>query len=144
MLLKRIACLLFTALILLADSGQTIYAHTCIKEDHTIIGLMAPPHCDEEAEVKADACCAKKAAQKQADCALGISECCKVKSTFIKQFFPNRLAQEDIAIIAVFALVNPLCKIQLPLLNTVAVYTPSNNSPPPLSYTPEFTGVFRI
>ena len=105
---------------------------------------MAPPHCDEEAEVKADACCAKKAAQKQADCALGISECCKVKSTFIKQFFPNRLAQEDIAIIAVFALVNPLCKIQLPLLNTVAVYTPSNNSPPPLSYTPEFTGVFRI
>jgi len=64
---------------LLADSGQTIYAHTCLKKNRTSISLT-----------NAATCCHKKVAGKES-CSFKKQNCCQVNSTLVKQVVPGRV-----------------------------------------------------
>src|SRR5687767_13181279 len=87
MFLKRMTTLILTSLILFADSGQMIYAHTCFKSMHTSFSLYAPADCCPKKEI-AKSCCAKKAINENKNCALGKMACCSVSSKYVKQSFP--------------------------------------------------------
>ena len=89
MLLKRVITFFITFLILFADSGQMIYAHTCFKSNHTSFSLYTPDHCCAKEEEVAKSCCAKKATEEKKNCALGKMSCCSVSAKYVKQSFPN-------------------------------------------------------
>ena len=143
MLLKRIVTLFITLLILFADSGQMIYAHTCFKSNHTSFSLYTPDHCCAKEEVT-KSCCAKKVSEAKKNCALGKMSCCSVSSKYVKQSFPNneiKLAANEVA---------KEITIEVKLF---AVYTSAFinkiffRSPPPLLPGKDdirFTQVFRI
>jgi hypothetical protein len=88
MFLRRIAVACLTLLILFADSGQMIYAHTCLKSNRTSLSLFAPGNCCIKKENKRS-CCAKKAAEQEKSCTLGKMSCCSVSTKYIKQSFPS-------------------------------------------------------
>lgn len=75
MLSKRIICFLLTAVLLLADSGQMIYAHTCFKSHQTAISLSKT----------STACCKTVADKVTHQARLQKSSCCSVNSQYIKQ-----------------------------------------------------------
>ncbi len=74
MFLKRFILLLTTLLLLFADSGQTLYAHTCLKSKHTHVTIGEPKHCCQESKTK-NHCGIKKAT------------CCEITSKYLKQNF---------------------------------------------------------
>ncbi len=74
MFIKRFAVLFLTFLLLFADSGQMLYAHTCLKTKHTHYSISTPKHC----------CADTKA---EANCGFKKSTCCEVSSKYLKQNF---------------------------------------------------------
>jgi hypothetical protein len=90
MIARRLALTFLTLLILFADSGQMIYAHTCLKSNHTSLSLFTPASdCCGKEETTKRICCAKKAAEQKKNCALGKMDCCSVSAKYIKQSFPS-------------------------------------------------------
>lgn len=81
MFLKRFILLLTTLLLLFADSGQTLYAHTCIKSKHTHITIGEPKHCCSEKSTK-NHCGIKKAS------------CCEITFKYLKQNFVSDSNQQ--------------------------------------------------
>ncbi len=143
MFLKRIVTLFITFLILFADSGQMIYAHTCLKSNHTSFSLYAPGNCCAKKE-STKSCCAKKIIEEEKKCTLGKMSCCSVSSKYVKQSFPNNevklqpteITREPATEITLFS-VYIISSVQ----NVLA------NSPPPLLRCKDdirFTQVFRI
>lgn len=74
MFFKRFLILFLTHLLLFADSGQMLYAHTCLKTNHTHYSISSPKHC-----------CTNQ--QEETNCSLKKSNCCEVSSTYLKQNF---------------------------------------------------------
>lgn len=74
MLIKRFVILFFTMLLLFTDSGQMLYAHTCLKTNHTHYSISSPKHC----------CVNEK---KESNCSITKSSCCEISSTYLKQNF---------------------------------------------------------
>ena len=65
-----------------------IYAHTCLKSNHTSFSLYAPGNCCAKEESR-KSCCAKKVVEEAKSCTLGKMSCCSVSSKYVKQSFPN-------------------------------------------------------
>jgi hypothetical protein len=88
MLFKRILTGLLMMLILFADSGQMIYAHTCFKSNQTSLSLFAADNCCGKKKSERT-CCIKKASEQQKNCTIGKMSCCSVSAKYVKQSFPN-------------------------------------------------------
>ncbi len=88
MLFKRSIIFAITCIILFADSGQMVYAHTCFKLNHTYFSLYAPDECCAEERVH-KSCCNKEEVQERAKCNVGKSDCCSVSAKYFKQSFPT-------------------------------------------------------
>jgi len=131
MLLKRGITFIITVLILFADSGQTIYAHTCLKTKHTHISIGRPKHC-----------CAEK--KMDGKCVIKKSSCCEVSSKYLKQDFINQQTQvkEVTATVAVL----PVSQIFISSPVNVVTLNQANTSPPIVFSKSEntFTQTFRI
>ena len=143
MFLKRIVTLFITLLILFADSGQMIYAHTCFKSNKTSLSLYTPDDCCDK-EVSKKSCCAKKVSEHKDDCTIGDKACCSVSSKYVKQAFPNNEVKLSVAKVIKHALAE---------VNLFSAYVaiPQNkisfHSSVPLLRCKDdirFTGVFRI
>lgn len=143
MLLKRIVTLFITFLILFADSGQMIYAHTCFKSNHTSVSLYTPDDCCDKEKTEKD-CCAKKVTEQKSDCTLGDMSCCSVSSKYVKQSFPNN----EVKLSA-----NEIVKDVMAEVKLFAAYVSASfgkliiSSSPPLLRCKDdirFTQVFRI
>ncbi len=144
MLAKRVITFFITFLILFADSGQMIYAHTCFKSNHTSLSLYAPNHsCANEADAT-KSCCAKKATEEKKNCALGKMSCCSISAKYVKQSFPNN----EIKLAVDEAVKEVTTEIKLFAVYASTFVTNSFfNSPPPLLPGKDdirFTQVFRI
>ena len=74
MFLKRVILFLTTLMLLFADSGQTLYAHTCLKSKHTHVTIGAPKHC-----------CTNSSTEKH--CGVKKASCCEIKSKYLKLNF---------------------------------------------------------
>lgn len=74
MFIKRLVVLFVTFLLLFADSGQMLYAHTCLKTNHTHYSISSPKHC----------CVNEK---DESNCSIKKSSCCEVSSKYLKQNF---------------------------------------------------------
>ena len=132
MLLKRVITFILTLLILFADSGQTIYAHTCLKSKHTNISIGAPK-----------GCCAEK--NSASHCTLKKSSCCEVSSKLLKQGFINQPTTEAKAV-TLEAKVLPTSQLFVFSAPQSVIPNLSNTSPPPVLCKSEntFTQTFRI
>ena len=143
MLLRRIATLFITFLILFADSGQMIYAHTCFKSNHTYFSLYTPDHCCSKEKVTKN-CCAKKAVETKKSCALGKMSCCSVSAKYVKQSFPNN----EIKITATKIIKDVITEVTSFTMNIFSSFDklPSFSSPLLLRCKNDirFTQVFRI
>lgn len=89
MFFKRFICLFITSIILLADSGQMIYAHTCLKSGNVTLSLQKPGNdCCPVKEVKHN-CCNKKKKEIQPVIKSEHKSCCALSSKYVKQSFPT-------------------------------------------------------
>jgi len=131
MLARRVITFIITLLILFADSGQTIYAHTCLKTKHTHISIGQPKHC-----------CAEK--KEENHCTIKKSSCCEVSSKYLKQDFINQ--QTEVREVAATVSVLPVSQIFISSLVGVAALNQANTSPPIVFGKSEntFTQTFRI
>ena len=131
MLLKRVVTFLLTAIILFADSGQTIYAHTCLKTKHTHISIGEPKHC----------CLEKKETSK---CTVKKSSCCEVNSKYLKQNFI--IQQTEVKQITAVVAILSLAQIFQLLPNIISNERATNTSPPfaLCKSAITFTQAFRI
>jgi hypothetical protein len=84
---KRFVSILLTAIILFAEAGQVVYAHTCFKSNETSFSLYSPAHCKDEVVEKS--CCAKKQQTKSEECIKGKESCCGVSAKYVQQSFPT-------------------------------------------------------
>jgi len=131
MLLKRMVTFVLTLLILFADSGQTIYAHTCLKSKHTHISLGQPKHC-----------CGEK--KESNGCNITKAPCCEISSRYLKQDFISRQTIVAPTIVEVAVLSFSPFFIAYQCEKTTSNY--SNTSPPgTFSKSKDtFTQTFRI
>ena len=131
MLLKRVITFILTLIILFADSGQTIYAHTCLKLKHTNISIGAPK-----------GCCAKKSSTSH--CTVKKSSCCEVSSKYLKQGFINQ--PTEIKKSTPVAIVLPTSQLFVFSASQSLVPNSSNTSTPSVLSKSEntFTQIFRI
>ena len=139
MVLKRIITTFLTLLILFADSGQMIYAHTCFKSNHTSISLFSPGGCCVKAQ-STRPCCVKKAAEERKQCALGKMSCCSLSAKYVKQSFPSNEIKASASKVEkqLFVLINLFSAYAD---QPVAIQT---NPLPPGKVDIRFTGAFRI
>ena len=79
MIFKRLVYILMTVLVLFADGGQTIYAHTCIKTQRTILAFNSK------------SCCHQKAAPPGGP-VFKKSSCCIVNATMVKHGLPGQIS----------------------------------------------------
>lgn len=132
MLLKRAVSVLMLVLILFADSGQTIYAHTCLKSKHTHLSIGSPKHCCS-AKVEANNCTIRKAT------------CCEVSSKYLKQNFVSQPVVNDVMYYQVAVL--PHSQVFVPRVAEPVITLAANTSPPLLALAKSsgiFTQTFRI
>ena len=130
MLLKRAITFILTLIILFADSGQTIYAHTCLKSRQTHISIGQPKHC-----------CAENNTTSQ--CTIKKSNCCEISSKYLKQDFINQQTEAKAVKLEVAVL---LCS-QVFVLVKEDLVLHYNNISPPLGFSKSeitFTQSFRI
>ncbi len=73
---RQVLTFIIALLILLADSGQTIYARTCLKSKQTQLSLTQPK-----------GCCGT--ASKHSSCHFKKSACCEVSAKLLKGNFIN-------------------------------------------------------
>jgi hypothetical protein len=131
MVLRRFTVLALTLIILLADSGQTIYAHTCNKTKQTHVSLGQPKHC-----------CAKKVTN---TCGIKKSSCCEVSSKLLKQGFVNKPVSVNEFESAAGQVVRLFELFQVYLAQTECLT--AGNTSPPIAYEKSrctFTQTFRI
>jgi hypothetical protein len=130
MRLRRDITFILTLLILFADSGQTIYSHTCNKTKHTHISIGQPNHC-----------CADKSEGK--GCSVKKSACCEVSSKLLKQDFVNTPTVSNQLIPVFVAIGFPQIFIPYP---TIAIGSGSGTSPSVAfsKASKAFTQTFRI
>lgn len=86
MFFRRFISLFLVMLILLAESGQTVFAHTCYKSHTTSYSLYAPSVCKMTPVNKR--CCDAKQTDKADHCKLSKTSCCGVSAVFVKHSFP--------------------------------------------------------
>ncbi len=132
MLLKRVITFILTLLILFADSGQTIYAHTCLKSKRTNISIGNPKRCCAESK-------------STGHCTLKKSSCCEVSSKLLKQGFINQPTTERKEVI-LESIVLPTSQLFVFCAHQSVIPNSSNTSPPPVLCKSEntFTQTFRI
>ncbi len=131
MLLKRATTLILTLIILFADSGQTIYAHTCLKSKHTHISIGQPKHCCAESKTTSH-------------CTIKKSNCCEVSSKYLKQDFINQ--QTETRAVSLEVAVLPFTQAFILVKAEELVLNYSNTSHPLVFSKSEntFTQTFRI
>lgn len=131
MFAKRIVALLLTLFILLADSGQMLYAHTCLKNNTTEFSFFKQNDCCKKTD--ASQCCQVKK-----------TSCCIVNSAYLKLHFsqaPN-LNKHSLENTLYFLLV-----VILPITFSVSGSKVTYPLPPLLITSKSsnvFTGTFRI
>ncbi len=132
MLLKRAVSVLMLVLILFADSGQTIYAHTCLKSKHTHLSIGSPKHC----------CSAKVVFN---NCTIRKATCCEVSSKYLKQNFVSQPVVNDVEYYQVA--VQPQSQVFTPRVVQPVIILAVNTSPPLIALSKSsgtFTQTFRI
>ena len=132
MRLKRAVSLLMLVLILFADSGQTIYAHTCLKSKRTHLSIGSPKHC----------CSAKAVAN---NCTIRKATCCEVSSRYLKQNFVSQQVVPDVVLHEVAVL--PQSQVFVPRVVQPVIILAANTSPPLIALSKSsatFTQTFRI
>lgn len=131
MFLKRVVHLVLVFLLLFADSGMTLYAHTCLKTKHTHYSIGTPKHC-----------CKK--AQSKSNCAVKKSSCCNVSSKYIKQYLVFKVTETMKQCLPVLSVsfTNIFFIPQLLKVTSVNVFS----NPPPIYSKAEgiYTQTFRI
>ncbi len=131
MLLKRAIIFVLTLIILFADSGQTIYAHTCLKTMHKHISIGQPKHCCAESKTTSH-------------CTIKKSNCCEVSSKYLKQDFINQQTETKATNLQVALL--PFIQAFI-LVKAEELVLNYNNTSPPLVFSKSentFTQTFRI
>lgn len=145
--MKQIFCFFMTMLLLFADAGQTIYAHTCLKSNHVSYSINTPAACKEEQQEHAKKSCCEKEKQQQEseDCTVGKKDCCTVSGKYIKASLGADVIKDiqvsmpiQAAAIAIFLLFS----FEVDAL----LYTVHNSPPPLLAYSnsQSFIQNFRI
>jgi hypothetical protein len=129
--LKRFACILLTLLLMLADSGQVIYAHTCTRSNRTSLSLTPGMACCHSRHGSINYASFKK------------SSCCETTSKYFKQTIPGQLQSHKEALpVAKSFVVTELFEA---FAQPVAVHRPLITYPASLyeRSDPMFTQVFR-
>lgn len=132
MLFKRALSLLMLVLILFADSGQTVYAHTCFKSKRTSLSIGRPKQC-----------CSTKATTH--GCAVKKATCCEVSSKYLKQHFVSSPVVVDVIYHQVAVL--PQSQVFVPRVAQPVLKQAANTSPPLIALAKSagtFTQNFRI
>lgn len=132
MLFKRALSVLMLVLILFADSGQTIYTHTCLKSKHTHLSIGSPKHC----------CSAKVVAN---NCTIRKATCCEISSKYLKQHFVSQPDIQDVTFNQVA--VAPKSQVFVPRVAQPVITLAANTSPPLIALAKSsgtFTQTFRI
>ncbi len=144
--MKQVLCLFMMFLMLFADAGQTIYAHTCLKSNNVSFSINTPAACKEEAHHEVKACCTKKKQKEADDCTIGKKDCCSVSGKYVKASLGG-----DNTVVTPLSV--PLQAVVLSLFNLFTFEVEETNasihvypSPPPLAYehSQGFIQVFRI
>lgn len=139
---NSIVSVLLTAIILLAEAGQMVYAHTCFKSNETSFSLYAPAHCNDEKTEKS--CCEKKQRSRAEECINSTESCCGISAKYVQQSFPARETEwknPSIVKQVVFAVV-PFLTTYFSAVSPVA-YGLVSSSPPLLFSYSSFLCVFR-
>lgn len=144
--MKQVLCLFMMLLMLFADAGQTIYAHTCLKSNNVSFSINMPAACKDEQQHLKKTCCEKKKQQKTKDCTIGKKDCCSVSGKYVKASLGG-----DNTVITPLSI--PLQAVALSLFNLFTFEVDETKaliqvypSPPPLAYAHSqgFIQVFRI
>lgn len=144
--MKQILCFFMTMLILFADAGQTIYAHTCLKSNNVSFSINTPAACKEEQQEHAKkACCEKEKQETESeDCTVGKKDCCTVSGKYVKA----SLGADNIKAVHISMPIQAAFVVLFQLFSfgadtqVSAFYYPT---PPPLAYSnsQSFIQVFR-
>jgi hypothetical protein len=86
-MLKGFVSILLSAIILFAEAGQVVYAHTCFKSNETSFSLYFPAHCKGEKAKKS--CCGKQHKSQTEKCIKGKESCCGISTRYVQQSFPT-------------------------------------------------------
>lgn len=144
--MKQVLCLFMMLLMLFADAGQTIYAHTCLKSNNVSFSINTPAACKEDEHRETKACCEKKKQQETEDCTVGKKDCCSVSGKYVKASLGG-----DNSVVTPLSV--PLQAVAVTLFNLFTFEVQEANasiqvhpSPPPLAYAHSqgFIQVFRI
>jgi hypothetical protein len=133
-------------LMLFADAGQTIYAHTCLKSNNVSFSINTPAACKEEQHHEVKSCCEKKKQKEAEDCTVGKKDCCSVSGKYVKASLGGEntvITPLSIPLQAVALSLFNLFTLQVEDASTAVQVYPS---PPPLAYihSQGFIQVFRI
>lgn len=139
MLFKRFVCLLTVLLLLFADSGQMLYARTCLKTGQLSFSFTQPDNCNHTTE---HACCARKHRNHQSS-SVSKAPCCAVAQTLIKQAISGSYAPQYNET-APKAVVTTISFVLAPVIVAYTLPLQQAQAPPPTRYSADFTGVFRI
>lgn len=132
-------CLLTALLLLVADSGQMLYARTCLKTGQLSFSFSQPENCKHNSE---HACCAHKRTAKSTT-AFSKAPCCAIEQTLIKQAVSGSYTAQyseavpEAALTATAFVIAPAAAVSSPI-------TLQNQGPPLARHSPAFIRVFRI
>jgi hypothetical protein len=131
MLFKRVLTFIITLLILFADSGQTIYAHTCFKSKQTHYSIVSNKHCCGQVT-------------KVAGCVIKKSACCEVNSKYLKANFINNATEVNHPVsVPAVAVAKSIVDFSIPLIPAFSFVKPQSDYVFPVS-AGSFTHTFRI
>ena len=126
---KRFICGFLAVLLLLADCGQMVYAHTCLKSGRTTFSISG-----------SGSCCTFVATDNK--CSFKKASCCQVTAKYAKQPLANRIQLvREFKSALPFFVVNEFFKVFVCDLFYPAEV--SSNPPLPCKSDICFTGIFR-
>lgn len=143
--MKQVLSLFMMLLILFADAGQTIYAHTCLKSNNVSYSLYSPAACKEEQEQVKRNCCEKKHTQEVEDCTIGKKDCCTVSGKYVKVPLGSdnlKATHINMPLQQAYIILFSLFTFEAATQSTSSIFY---STPPPLPYTHSqgFIQIFR-
>lgn len=141
MLFKRFICLLTAVLLLFADSGQMLYARTCLKTGEMSLSFSPPANCGHTSQ---HGCCKNKQTANHAS-ATNFSKgpCCSINQALVKQAVSGTYSTQ-FEPVQIGAITLTATYIAVPQLTNLDCTLYSRGIPPLLLKTTCFTQVFRI
>ena len=120
MIFKRLVYILITVLVLFADGGQTIYAHTCLKTHRTALAFNN------------QSCCHKKQSPLSGP-VFKKPSCCVINATMVKHGVPGQIPTVEKVKLSTPIISAPGLLIAFISLPVIIISNGRSSSPEPLN-----------